>query len=70
MADRRVPEDVQRAEDGSDEAPEHAEINPAARRDSPETPTERQEDHQPGDNPAPAEQGEPLDPLGPGGIGA
>ena len=61
--------DEKRPEEDGGERPEHGEINPAARRDPPEMPPERQEDHRPGDRPVPPEQGEPLDPLGPGGIG-
>lgn len=57
-------------EDGRDDAPNHAEINPAARRDPSKLPKDEREDHQPGDRPVPGEQGEPLDPLGPGGIGS
>jgi hypothetical protein len=46
-----------------------AEVNPAARRDRPgrlPSSDERREE----DNQVPAVQEEPLDPLGPGGIGA
>ena len=57
--------------DQAEEAPaDHAEINPARRRDRAETPKEVAEEHEPGERPVPPEQSEPLDPLGPGGIGA
>lgn len=69
MADRSRPAS-DRAEEGTGESPERAAINPAARRDPPTPPAEEQEDHEPGDRPVPPEQGEPLDPLGPGGIGS
>ena len=58
------------ADQGKKGPADHAEINPARRRDRPETPTRVAEEHEPGDRPVPPEQSEPLDPLGPGGIGA
>lgn len=54
-----------------DAGPEHAEINPAARRDRPGEPHEDLADRPADDADPPAEprQEEPLDPLRPGGIG-
>jgi hypothetical protein len=50
-------------------AEERAEVNPAARRDRPgEAPPRPVHDRRP-DRQVPPDQEEPLDPLGPGGIG-
>jgi hypothetical protein len=50
-------------------AEERAEVNPAARRDRPEgAPPGPGRDRRPGQQ-VPPDQEEPLDPLGPGGIG-
>ena len=61
--------DGERAEPHAEDVDEKVSVNPAARRDSPEAPaTERDEEDQRAD-PVPPTQEEPLDPLGPGGIG-
>lgn len=67
MIDPRDGTDEKNGESGR---ADHAEVNPARRRDRSEAPIEDAEEHEPGERPVPPEQSEPLDPLGPGGIGA
>jgi hypothetical protein len=51
-------------------AEEKAEVNPAARRDRPGSPSTDAEAEEDRTRQVPPVQEEPLDPLGPGGIGA
>ena len=59
----REKEEQQRA------AKERAEVNPAARHDRPGDAKRPREQDQRQDEEVPSGQEEPLDPLGPGGIG-